>query len=210
MSRARNRVRGRRETVSRQVSRLQLPGYIRRLGRGLLDQQLWCWGRDIVRDEGNLLVEYGFSRERPPEGESGSSLYLYYPTPETRLVLWGFGVFYGAEARGGVYLRRRTFSPALSHYPGPEHEAWRPGQLSGLYPPREREECRSACILLRDLCRSLHRYETWILASASEGRAEHRKRCVTDWPKTVVPAEKMPESWLRLTDFFNEYESREA
>ena len=29
-----------------------------------MEQQLWCWGRDVERPEGNLLMAYGFERHR--------------------------------------------------------------------------------------------------------------------------------------------------
>ena len=32
----------------------------------LLNQQIWYWGRDICKEEGNLLVEIGFERIEPP------------------------------------------------------------------------------------------------------------------------------------------------
>lgn len=32
----------------------------------LLSQQAWCWGRDVIRPEGNWLVEIGFDRVEPP------------------------------------------------------------------------------------------------------------------------------------------------
>ena len=33
---------------------------------GLLSQQIWCWGRDILRSEGNWLLHQGFTRLEPP------------------------------------------------------------------------------------------------------------------------------------------------
>ena len=32
----------------------------------LLCQQIWCWGRDIERPEGNWLLERNFERLEPP------------------------------------------------------------------------------------------------------------------------------------------------
>jgi hypothetical protein len=53
-----------------------LPEPIRRRGAELLHLQCWLWGCDIRRAEGNLLLAYGFSRQRPPSGAAGSSAYL--------------------------------------------------------------------------------------------------------------------------------------
>ena len=35
---------------------------IRKIRTTLLDQQLWCWGQDIRRVEGNALLTYGFTK----------------------------------------------------------------------------------------------------------------------------------------------------
>ena len=32
----------------------------------LLSQQIWCWGCDIMRPNGNWLIEIGFKRIEPP------------------------------------------------------------------------------------------------------------------------------------------------
>ena len=43
---------------------------------GLLSQQIWCWGKDILRSEGNWLLHQGFTRLEPPvDREDCSSVY---------------------------------------------------------------------------------------------------------------------------------------
>ena len=44
--------------------------------RDLLDQQLWCMGRDGLHPEGSALLRYGVERVRPPGDETGSSAYV--------------------------------------------------------------------------------------------------------------------------------------
>jgi hypothetical protein len=82
-----------------------------RIASVLLDQQMWCWGRDIVRSEGNLLLQFGFRKERPPATVSGCTAYILTPFPGCQLILWGFGLFFGLESSGGVFLRRYEFKP---------------------------------------------------------------------------------------------------
>ena len=36
-------------------------------GVALLSQQIWCWGRDILRAQGNWLIEQGFEVIKAPE-----------------------------------------------------------------------------------------------------------------------------------------------
>lgn len=83
-------------------------------GSRLLHTQCWFWGQDIRSPAGNLLVQYGFERFRPPEGVEGSSAYLLalVPARETScLILWGFGLFYRTEGAGGIFLDRFRFLP---------------------------------------------------------------------------------------------------
>ena len=37
----------------------------------LFSQQIWCWGRDILRTEGNWLIHYGFDGIYPPAEKAG-------------------------------------------------------------------------------------------------------------------------------------------
>ena len=68
---------------------------VQRFAAALLDQQMWCWGCDIRHGEGNVLLQYGFSRWRPPEGTLGSTAYQLEAPPSRQVVLWGFGVGIG-------------------------------------------------------------------------------------------------------------------
>ena len=84
---------------------------VRKIGTTLLDQQLWCWGQDIRRAEGNALLAYGFTKHRPPEGKHGSTAYEWRGSGSSRVILWGFGFFYGDGDRGGLFLQRYKFAP---------------------------------------------------------------------------------------------------
>ena len=75
--------------------------------RTLLSQEIWCWGRDIIRTEGNWLQQIGFQRIQPPEGHSECSSVYSLDLPEQKVViLRGFGVFYGDIRFGGIFLPR--------------------------------------------------------------------------------------------------------
>jgi hypothetical protein len=173
------------------------------MGRALLDQQLWCWGRDIVRPQGNVLLRYGFSRSRPPEGRFGSSAYTLRPDPRIRITLWGFGVFYGSAGSGGLFLKRRSFSPLLTPQPDPGG-AWSQADLPPVHSPASREECRTARRLLCGVLGWIAEYERWV---RTELGPDHRRLCVAEWPKAALPADEMAEGWLKLARFFEEEES---
>lgn len=188
--------------------RLHIPSDVRRLGRDLLNQQLWCWGKDICRAEGNILPRYGFVRKRPPEGKKGSSSYTLRPGPGSKVALWGFGVLYSNVEVGGLYLFRQGFSPRLlSDAALPEH-VWKAAQLPKLVVPATAAECESARILLHDALGWIAAYEQWVREDLG---SEYRRRSLDDCPaKVVVPAEEMASAWRRLASFFEAGRSRKA
>lgn len=44
----------------------RLPKAVEKQGEALLEQQMWCWGGDVRRQEGNLLLAYGCERRSAP------------------------------------------------------------------------------------------------------------------------------------------------
>ena len=67
------------------------------LARGvdLLSQQIWCWGRDILRPEGNVLLEQGFERLiAPPDKANKKNIYALSPASGRTVILRGFGIVY--------------------------------------------------------------------------------------------------------------------
>lgn len=88
--------------------RREMPAADRRLARELLDQQLWCWGCDIRRPEGNLLLEYGFRAHQPSaEGHSSTCYELSRDVVRT-VLLWAFGASYLDAAEAGLAEWPRT------------------------------------------------------------------------------------------------------
>ena len=54
---------------------------------GLLSQQAWCWGRDVLRPEGNWLLEVGFDRIEPPNDRNECSSVYSLELPDERCVV---------------------------------------------------------------------------------------------------------------------------
>lgn len=90
----------------------ELGGRERALLNSLMDQQLWCWGRDIEHPAGNLLLDYGFTRVRPPEGQKACSQYSLALGDARTLRLWGYGIALVTQI-DCCYFSRAAFSPAL-------------------------------------------------------------------------------------------------
>lgn len=88
---------------------IPISGALQRQGQELLHQQCWNWGRDIVRPEGNLLLEAGFVKQRPPEGIAGSTRYALRLADGGCWMLWGFGFFYATPELGQGAGSRTAF-----------------------------------------------------------------------------------------------------
>jgi len=168
-------------------------GNLRRRGARLLNQQCWNWGRDVVRPEGNLLLEAGFARERPPEGETGSTRYVLDGPDGGRLVLWGFGVFFGGES-GGVYLNRFQFEPQWMPLEAIRKPIWNPDMIpaAGL-PPRP----QAPLDLTLRAARRIADYEEWVLGECG---LAYRCEVLSEWDhaaKGLAP-QSLPEAWRTL------------
>ena len=54
----------------------------------LLSQQIWAWGQDVRRKQGNLLIEFGFERVKPPaDVEIEDSVYTLRLTKNRTIIL---------------------------------------------------------------------------------------------------------------------------
>lgn len=172
----------------------------RRRAARLLDQQLWCWGQDIERTEGNLLVQFGFRKELPPEKASGSTAYILSPFPGCQLILWGFGLFFGLQSSGGMFLRRYGFSPVLSQASSFSEKAWCPDRLPNFRRPQSLDERALVDRLTGFAASWVAGYEHWVIGNTG---LEYRRGCVSRWRKEpVVPAEDMATAWRHLVDEF--------
>jgi len=172
---------------------LSIPHKVRKQGTALLDQQMWCFGCDIRRQSGNALLAYGFERSRPPEDMKGSSQYCLRLEDGTRLVLWAFGLYFGAAPQGGLLLRRYEFSPRLLPDPG---QAWKSENLPRPRLPACRADCEQARELLPAALRWLAGYEDWALAQLG---VEYRTNCLAAWPKrAATKPEETPQAWREL------------
>jgi hypothetical protein len=168
---------------------------MRRLASMLLDQQMWCWGRDIVRGEGNLLVQFGFRKERPPANVVGCTAYILTPFPGCQLVLWGFGFFFGLASSGGMFLRRYEFNPVWAAIQELPAIVWCADALPVFHAPQSPRECRWTQRLLTAAVKWIAGYEQWVLDSVG---IDYRRSCLRQWHKKAVPAELVADAWRRI------------
>ena len=174
----------------------RLPAALRHAGMVLLDQQMWYWGQDIRRPEGNALVRYGFTRWQPSAQWPSSSAYVLAPGPGRQVVLWGFGFFYGEASGGGVYLARFDFDPVWTSQFDLSAALWSPEQ-----PPKFRARriptSSTAWAVYSPALEWIADYEQWALETLG---LDYRRRCAAGWHKKVIPPEEVPAVWRRLAE----------
>ena len=166
---------------------------------GLLSQQVWCWGRDILRADGNWLIEIGFNRIAPPADHEGcSSIYSLELSHGRCIVLRGFGVFYGDLHHGGIFLPRYEFRPKYTTQATLECLPWSEADLPKLHTPSESQQT-SCLTLTSDLIEWIQAYELNIVKVLV---IEYRRSILREWnngKRPIIPAEEMAHAWQQIS-----------
>ena len=177
---------------------LNFPEFGQRMEQ-LFDQQIWCWGQDILSRQGNLLVRYGVVQVHPPAPIKKKGCPSIYEAPlpdEGGIVLRGFGVFIGMRNRGGLILRRYSAEPGLTQGCSLAKPPWFPGDLPRTRAPKSVPNRRRALHLLQTLFEWIHQYETWVAREV--GIQERVKNLKARDAKPAVEATFMASSWKDL------------
>jgi hypothetical protein len=137
--------------------------------------QMWCFGCDIRRIEGNLLIEYGYERHRAPTGSYGSSHYVLPLGADTHLHLLGFGLILHV-ADTGIVLKRHDKLPRLVTHWNVIPQLFEPHQLPTATIPHSIEDITTATHLLTLLTNELSKYEKFVSSSVDSHYAQKRRR----------------------------------
>ena len=172
-----------------------MPPTIRRFGKKLLEQQLWCWGRDIRYSDGNLLMSFGFERHRDCSADSGSTCYRL-DQDDLHVALWGFGMFFGRRDLGGLYLGRFEFCPDWAPIESISLSIHWSDELPVFARPYGQDQWQRARKLWESLLGWIADYERWVFVETS-GIA-YRKECVESWLRPFVRADRMADAWQFL------------
>ncbi|WPB81038.1 hypothetical protein KYC5002_18125 [Archangium violaceum] len=171
-----------------------LPQDVRRDGERLFNVSMWCIGRDVTHAD-NLLLRHGFTRERMPAGQQGTSAYSGALPGGGALTLWGFGALCRVCGES-IYVPRDGFSPVLVEE---SRVTWPVFQAAGLGSPRapttpcEQSAARAAVSVL---ARWMAGYEEWVLGLMGSG---WRHECLAARAKaSPVSAESLAVEWRRL------------
>lgn len=165
----------------------------------LLSQQIWCWGQDVKRPEGNWLTEIGFIRNPPPKHREGcSSVYTLAIGPTRRIVLRGFGVYIGDDEVGGLFIERFGFAPKFSPQSNLACPSWSDEDLPFFDTPTNGQRCDCVILLIR-LLDWIREYEFDLTSRLG---IEYRKNTIARWnngKRLCIPAEQMATSWRKLS-----------
>ena len=168
-------------------------------GAHLLNQQLWCWGQDVLFAGGNLLVRHRFQRTARPADQLGSSIYRLELGGNRRIVLRGFGVFIGDDRRGGMFLKRFEFSPWITPSTDLRTLAWQASDLPLLNRPACDQELANCRQLLAALIDWTCDYERWVRQVAG---APYRRQVIATWKTMrrgrVTQSHMMSRTWRSL------------
>ncbi len=169
----------------------QLPSSLQKRGKVLLNQQCWLWGQDVRRPEGNLLLERGFERLRPPEEAGGATQYTLFLTNDLRVRLWGFGMYFGGVQ--GVYVNRYEFVPRSASF---AYE-WQTAETMGSF-----HRCSEANFLAM-AADWIADYESWVLKVAG---VLHREKALSGWKNHCSTARGISKLWRSLARELRGYE----
>lgn len=186
--------RHRRPALARTRQGWCMPQPVRRFGGKLMEQQLWCWGRDIEHPDENLLMGFGFERHRDCSTDDRSTCYRL-DQDQLHVSLWGFGMFFGQRELGGLYLNRFDFCPQWAPVESLSLAIHWPDELPVFTRPRGRPQWQRARELWKSCLLWIANYETRVRSTVG---LAYRRECVDDWLRPFVRAEKMAAAWRFL------------
>ena len=164
----------------------------------LLSQQIWSWGQDIRRKEGNLLLEFGFQRVKPPANlERDDSVYSLRLTEDQTIILRGFGVYYCDINHGAIFLPRYEFIPGYTINTSLEQPLWTYDELPELYLPEE-TEWHNYKTLLTDLVNWIQGYEEKVIQQLG---LDYRVSTLSEWDngeRKITTPQNVVGAWEKI------------
>ena len=167
-------------------------------GVALLSQQIWCWGRDILREEGNWLIEQGFELIKAPvEQEDAKNIYSLYIAEGRRVMLRGFGVVYTDDRYGSIFVPRYELIPKYAPSSELKTLPWSADDLLEFSPPIgvEKQYCSA---MLAELIDWIITFERDLLTNLG---TEYRLTTLDSWDngeRRVFPAQNTISEWEKL------------
>ena len=171
-----------------------VPKYIQKDWQRFFTKQIYAFGKDILYER-NLLLEYGFTKQRPPNNESGTSQYSL-TDQDDQIILCGFGMIF-ATKNDAVFLWRHEFIPKLLSISSLPPHVWDPDQISQGTVPKTADEKRLMLKLVLKSMKWLERYEKWVLETCGQ-----KYRDKTLEKQYLPPPIRLDKKWFELSAKF--------
>ncbi|MCU0498486.1 MAG: hypothetical protein MUF87_14140 [Anaerolineae bacterium] len=146
------------------------------MARAIFDQQMWCWGCDVRRAEGNLLLAYGCIKHSAPIPKTPSAYQLWLDT-DTTLTLWGWGIWIAQNGIGSLLIQRSGFRMTGITTPILSPSAWSEETLP-LSAPSLNAEAQHHMILR--VFQAIADYEQWL---TTQVEPHYRLMTINAWPQ---------------------------
>ena len=166
----------------------------------LFSQQIWCWGRDILRKEGNWLIQQGFDGiKSPAERVDSKTIYSLSLSESKSVILRGFGVLFTNQSYGTIFLPRYDFRPKFSEDTELKIPPWELSDLSEFKFPDELEKEHSSSMLI-ELVDWIIEYEKEIQDKLG---IDYRASTLLEWDngdRVVISAKHIIGNWVKISN----------
>ncbi len=179
-----------------QIYSKYVPKNIQNSWKKLFSKQLYGIGKDIMYNK-NLLLQYGFTKLRPPNPEKGSSQYTLTGKND-QIILWGFGMVFATKNKG-LFLWRHEFVPKLLDVNTLSSQVWAPEQLPQCTIPKTPDEMLLTLQLLFKSMKWLEGYEKWIIATCGQS---YRDKSLQAANSSNVTSFYLDQKWSELNKKF--------
>ncbi|MGQ9889801.1 MAG: hypothetical protein ACUVSX_15145 [Aggregatilineales bacterium] len=184
---------------------IHLSPHLKLRAAALLDQQMWCWGCDVRRSAGNLLLAYGAQKRPAPEPRLHSA-YSFHLGAGAALNLWGWGIWTARQGCGSVFVDRARFQVRYTAQAELLPQAWRKCDLPPTQTTVTADELSAVGALLFDMCQWIGKYESWLTTQIEPA---YREWAIAAWPERKrhrggVPASEVAASWIALSEMLYE------
>jgi hypothetical protein len=170
--------------------------------KALCELQMWCFGCDIRRRSGNLLVDYGFTRSKNALKSYGTSHYSREFPCGFAIQLCGFAIIgthrSATNSEPAILMRRFDSTPKLLPNLNQLSQPCTPHDLAHAFTPSGAAEYQDALTLFRKLTQELARYERHIEQVTESG---YRSACISSAARRyrTVDSESLSSLWSNLS-----------
>lgn len=177
---------------------LSVPTEMRKRGKALFEQQMWCWGCDVRREAGNLLLQYGMEKLPSPETRYHSAYRCVLEAGS--LTLWGWGLWAAIQDYGSIFISRSCFRVRYSSTLELQPNAWCEAQLPPIFTPQSEVNRAKSDHLLTTVFHWIADYECWL---ASLVEPNYRERTLATWTQRRryrggIPISEVSNQWTQL------------